>query len=321
MRTARRGSPSGPRRPSCETARRSGPGRVRPGRAWWICLSALAGPAEVAVKPYELRDALVTPGMLDEGAGGAWMNRACKITPDGKTILRLRLEKGLGRDEVARKAGISVKTLRNLETKPGHHATPLVISCLATYFGIDRSALVERSLPATSVLTSTADILRANVDIAGSARDVLLCVGSRSRDASYLRAIEAALEANPRLSHYRVMALPPFKPIFQQHLLRLIEIRDPLDRSCGYKTIHVGIYRDTIRQPECGVCVNETTALVVLPSISSVGEYNTAMLTNDKRVVDGLINLGKTLYQMSAPLETPGAIVAVGLLGNGDYYE
>jgi hypothetical protein len=82
----------------------------------------------------------------------------------------------------------------------------------------------------------------------------------------------------------------------------------------------LGIYGDTIRQPEC-VCVNETTALVVLPSISSVGEYNTAMLTNDKRVVDGLINLGKTLYQMSTPLETPEAILAVGLLGNGDYYE
>jgi transcriptional regulator with XRE-family HTH domain len=249
------------------------------------------------------------------------MNRACKIKPDGKTILRLRLEKGLGRDEVAQKAGISVKTLRNLETKPGYHSTPLVISCLATYFDVDRSALVERSLPATSVLTSTADVIQANVDIAGSARDVLLCVGSRSRDASYLRAIEASLEANPKLVHYRVMALPPFKPIFQQHLLRLIEIRDPLDRSHGYKTIRMGIYRDANRQPECCVCVNETTALVVLPSISSVGEYNTAMLTNDKRIVDGLINLGKTLYQMSAPLETPGAILAVGLIDNGDYYE
>jgi transcriptional regulator with XRE-family HTH domain len=251
----------------------------------------------------------------------AWVKRVCKIKPDGHAILRLRLEKGLGRDEVAEKAGISVKTLRNLETKPGYHATPSVLSYLATYFGVDRSALVERSLPATTVLTSTADVIQANVDIASSAKEVLLCAGSRARDASYLSAIEVALGESPKLAHYRLMALPPFRRVFQRHLLRLIELRDPLDRSQGYKTIHVGIYQDTIKQPEFNACVNERTGLVVLPSIFSAGEYNTAMLTNDKAVVDGLIRYGKTLYQMSTPLETAWAISDLGLLENGDTYE
>jgi len=247
--------------------------------------------------------------------------RSPKIKPDGEAIRRLRLAKGFSLEGLAECTRISLKTIRNLETNPRHECNSSTISELAEFFRVDRAALIARAATAPRTLTTTAEIIRTNIEIASAAKEILLCAGSRSRDAAYMQAIETALKTNPTLIHYRVMAHPPFKAVFQQHLLRLLEIRNPADRSQGHKTIHVGIYRDVIHQPECAICANETRVLFVLPSINSLGQYDTAIVFDDPRIIDGVLNFGKNLYHMSQPLESCDAVLSVGLVPNGDYYE
>lgn len=84
------------------------------------------------------------------------------------------------------------------------------------------------------------------------ARECLVAAGSRSRDAEYLEAIETALVDRPTLVHYRVLFGPPHHQALKDHLLRLLELRDPAERSLGLKMLHVGIVEDTVTTPESG---------------------------------------------------------------------
>jgi transcriptional regulator with XRE-family HTH domain len=73
------------------------------------------------------------------------------------------------------------------------------------------------------------------------ARECLVVTGSRSRDRRYLEAIEAALAERPELVCYRVLFGPPHNQVLKDHLLELLRLRDPGDRSLGVKTLHVGM--------------------------------------------------------------------------------
>ena len=63
------------------------------------------------------------------------------------------------------------------------------------------------------------------------ARQCLVALGSRSRDARYLEAIEEVLGQRPALVCYRVLFGPPRHQVLKDHLSRLVELRNPADRS------------------------------------------------------------------------------------------
>jgi hypothetical protein len=61
--------------------------------------------------------------------------------------------------------------------------------------------------------------------------------GSRSRDPTYLAAIETVLAERPSLVCYRVLFGQPHHQVLKDHLLELLRLRDPRDRSLGVKTL------------------------------------------------------------------------------------
>jgi hypothetical protein len=106
------------------------------------------------------------------------------------------------------------------------------------------------------------DLHDAMTDVVRDARQYLAVVGSRSRDAAYLETIETVLGKRPELVHYRVLFGPPRHQVLKDHLLHLITIRDPHDRSLGLKTLHIGIVDDAPGAPERFFCASESAAVV-----------------------------------------------------------
>ena len=244
-----------------------------------------------------------------------------RFQPNGPEIMRLRKGRGLSRERLSNLTGMTVKTIRNIEDKTTRFCNPLTLGTLATFFGVEPHTLIEQEdQPVLRLLTSSQEIIEWNSRIVASARKVLACIGSRSRDENYLRLIETTLEAHPALLHFRTMALPPFKQQFQDHLVRVLKIRDPFCRAHGHKTIHIGIYDSVLKQAEPSICANETMALIVLPSLTGPGEYNTALLIQDAAMAEGYIGHAKSLYQMGRPVETEQAISELGLVKDGGRY-
>jgi hypothetical protein len=62
---------------------------------------------------------------------------------------------------------------------------------------------------------------------------------------------------------------PPHYQVLKDHLLALLRVRDPQDRSLGVKTLHVGLVEDTMAVPERFFCASEQIAVVSIPSLTS----------------------------------------------------
>ena len=103
------------------------------------------------------------------------------------------------------------------------------------------------------------------------ARECLVVTGSRSRDRKYLEAIEAVVVERPSLVCYRVLFGPPHHQVLNEHLLELLRLRDPGDRSLGVKTLHVGMVEDVTASPERFFCASERMAVTVPLCWSSPG--------------------------------------------------
>jgi len=58
---------------------------------------------------------------------------------------------------------------------------------------------------------------------------------------------------------------PPHHQALKDHLLELLRLRDPGDRSLGVKTLHVGMVEDVTASPERFVCASERTAVIPIP--------------------------------------------------------
>ncbi len=56
--------------------------------------------------------------------------------------------------------------------------------------------------------------------------------------------------ARPELVHYRVLFGPPRHADLTEPLLRLLDLRDPHDRSLGLKILHSGAIIDELNAPE-----------------------------------------------------------------------
>lgn len=245
-----------------------------------------------------------------------------RVRPNGPELMRLRKARSLSRERLAAMTGLKERTIRTLEEKVTCRCNPLTITTLAAFYDVEPYTLLaeQDNRPVVRLLTTSREIIETNTRIVASAKTVLACIGSRSRDPEYLRLIEATLEVKPTLIHYRTMTLPPFKKEFQDHLFKVLKTRDPLCRAHGHKTTHIGIYDNLLRQPEASICANETMALVVLPSPKGVGEYNAALLVQDASMAEGYVNLAKNLYQMGRPVETEQEIRKLGLVKDGVKY-
>jgi len=128
------------------------------------------------------------------------------------------------------------------------------------------------------LLAGFTDLREAMLATVSGARECLVAAGSRSRDAGYLAAIEAVLAERPALVHYRVLFGPPHHQVLRDHLLRLLELRDPADRSLGIKTLHLGIVEDTLTAPERFFCASEQMAAVPIPSLTSAEAFDSGVV-------------------------------------------
>ncbi|MBB6473715.1 helix-turn-helix domain-containing protein [Sphaerisporangium rubeum] len=143
---------------------------------------------------------------------------------------------------------------------------------------------------------------QAIVATVAEAREWLVVMGSRARDTNYLGAIETALERHPALVCYRVLYGPPHHQILKDHLLRLLELRDPGDRSLGVKTLHLGIVEDPMA-PERFFTACERQAVVPIPSLTSHEAFDSGVGLGRAEAVR-LLDHGRQAYAASRRIET-----------------
>ena len=180
----------------------------------------------------------------------------------------------------------------------------------------DRYELVYEIPAGESVrLVTTVDELQAAMaGVVRGAAECLVSVGSRSRDAAYLDVIEQTLRERPRLVHYRVLIGPPHHQVFKDHLLRLLEIRDPSSREYGMQTLCVGLVDDPMREPERFFVASERAAVVTLPSFNTAGAFDSGLVLERPRDAQGLVQHGKALYAGSQRLEDVDTVKQLSVL-------
>ncbi|MFF2191117.1 XRE family transcriptional regulator [Streptomyces sp. NPDC058155] len=179
--------------------------------------------------------------------------------------------------------------------------------------GRDTASVLEATGTAVVVrmLTRHTDLLAAMVGVAAGAREHLVVTGSRSREKAYLEAIETTVAQQPDLVHYRVLYGPPRHRGLSDHLVRLLELRDPGERRNGVKTLHVGM----VEQPEAMeryFVASETAAVVPLPSFHGADGFDCGVLLGREAAV-GLVQHGREACASARPVETMGAVRALPL--------
>lgn len=164
--------------------------------------------------------------------------------------------------------------------------------------------------PSPRLLAGFGDLRAAMLSTVNGARECLVAAGSRSRDTEYLAAVEAALAVRPGLVHYRVLFGPPHHRVLRDHLLRLLELRDPEDRRLGVKTLHVGIVEDTVTMPERFFCASEQMAAVPIPSLTSAEAFDSGMALG-AMAARRLLDHGRQAYAASRRVESPDLVAAL----------
>jgi hypothetical protein len=150
----------------------------------------------------------------------------------------------------------------------------------------------------------------AMLDTVAGARECLVVMGSRSRNTGYLQAIEAVLAERPSLVCYRVLFGPPRHQVLKEHLLALLRLRDPDDRSLGVKTLHLGLVEDTDDIPERFFCASEQTAVVPIPSLTSHEAFDSGVLLGAATAAR-LLDHGRQAYAAARRVETVEDVTAL----------
>lgn len=202
----------------------------------------------------------------------------------------------------------------------GRHATSIKYrQILAEYYGKPPEELfahqdVQLTTPAESprLLVGHHDFRAAMTTIVTEACDYLAITGSRSRDTAYLEAIETSLAARPELVHYRILFGPPRHAVLRDHLLRLLKLRDPDDRSLGLKTLHLGMLVDD-GSLERFFCASEHGAVLPIPSLTSADAFDSGILLGPK-TAERLIDHARQCYAGAHRIETTAAIRALPVL-------
>ena len=215
-------------------------------------------------------------------------------------------------------AGVTPSMLSGWEL--GRHVTSIRYrKLLADYYGQPPEVLFShQDAPLASteetprLLVGHRDLREAMTTVANGARRYLAISGSRSRDTIYLAAIEAVLAARPEIVHYRVLSGPPRHAVLTDHLLRLLDLRDPADRSLG-KTLHIGMVVDDPSTPERFFCASEISAVVPIPSLTSAEAFDSGVLLGPK-AAERLIDHARQCYAAAQRVETVQAIRALPVL-------
>lgn len=152
------------------------------------------------------------------------------------------------------------------------------------------------------VLTRYTDLIEAMVEVVCGARERLVVTGSRSREKAYLGAIETAVAQQPDLVHYRVLYGPPRHRALADHLLRLLELRDPSARRNGVKTLHIGLV-EPLAAMERYFVASESAAVVPLPSFHGADGFDCGVLLGREAAV-GLVHHGREACASARAVET-----------------
>jgi len=150
--------------------------------------------------------------------------------------------------------------------------------------------------------------------IVDEARMFLVATGSRTREASYLQAIERNLTLHPELIVYRVLFGPPQHQLLADHLVRLLQMRNPDDQPGGAERLHLGVIDASRGEPERGTCASEREAVLVIPSLVQAGNFDTGIVFGEgdaMRLVDHV----RQLYTSSRRLETTACIESLVATG------
>jgi hypothetical protein len=115
----------------------------------------------------------------------------------------------------------------------------------------------------------------------------------------------AAVTDRPKLVHYRVLYGPPRHAALKNHLLRLVD----LHRAPG--TLHLGVVGDLLRDGERFICGSELATVVVLPSLSSLTNFDTGLHVTDPEVAHRYLAHVRQAFLSSDALTSRRAVEAL----------
>jgi len=164
------------------------------------------------------------------------------------------------------------------------------------------------------LVRSTKELIDECAETIVSAKQVLVVSGSRARDPRIFEAIERQLTTFPELVHYRVVFDRPHSDALKRHLLRLLEIRDPHDRSLGYQTLHLGLFKNFALDHEWNIVANESRALILLPSFTAIARNDTALMLAAPTDANRIVQYVRDLYLKSSCLETREQVRSLRIL-------
>ena len=172
---------------------------------------------------------------------------------------------------------------------------------------IDFDAVDSGASLGLRLVTTYHDLIAAMERVAREARQFLVATGSRSRDRSYLEEIERAVAERPQLVHYRLLFGRPRHQLFKDHLFRLLEICDPMDRQAiGVKRLYVGQVVDG--QPERSICASEREGIVIIPSLVTAGNFDSGIVFASHEHARSLVSHVQQLYPGTRKVETRDAV-------------
>ena len=166
---------------------------------------------------------------------------------------------------------------------------------------------------APRLLAGFGDLQKAMLATVAGASECLVVMGSRSRDGVYLETIETVLAERPSLVYYRVLFGPPHHQVLKDHLLALLRLRDPHDRSLGVKTLHLGIVEGTTMAPERFCCASGQMAVVPIPSLTSHEAFDSGVALGAAPAAR-LLDHGRQAYAASRRVETIEDVTALDVL-------
>jgi hypothetical protein len=166
---------------------------------------------------------------------------------------------------------------------------------------------------APRMLAGWGELQKAMLATVAGAQECLVVMGSRSRDRPYLEAIEVALAQRPSLVCYRVLFGPPHHQVLKDHLMTLLRLRDPDDRSLGGKMLHMGIIEDMTASPERFFCASEEMAVVPIPSLTSHEAFDCGIALGAVAAVR-LLDHGRQAYAAARKIETLESVAALDVV-------
>lgn len=160
-----------------------------------------------------------------------------------------------------------------------------------------QSSLPPGTVPVRVVRTS-AELRRQLERLVDEARECLLCLGSRSREAGYLDHIAAKLTHEASVAHYRVLWGEPHHDVMIPHLFRLLSLQSLRESQDNAAKIRIGLFRDWKLEPERFIVANEHEALMVLAP-QQVGTFDSAVIFRNDDTVARAKDYVTDLYNCS----------------------